>query len=166
MRQLSSNAYNGVISRITSEVFLALLEVEIETLDVDGNPQATVYRVVSGTDQDVISNGETYTPYPFDMVLPEDSLESVEQVQLTIDNVDRVFVDGIRAAIKPILFSLKIVLESTPDTVEVGLENLDGREITWTATTITAKLTLTDTWNQKFPGVGETYDPRQCPGLF
>lgn len=157
MRSFSPSATTSLMQRITDEIWIVLL-----TIDIDG----VIYRVVAGDPNQVVSNGNTFEPYAFDVVLPADSLEAVEQVQLVIDNVDRMLVDGLRAAVNPLKFTLQIALRSQPDVIEMELYQLEARTVTFDAQTIKATLVLTDIWNQKFPSVGELYDPQQFPSLF
>lgn len=157
MRSLSSAAQVSLMERVTDELWLVLL-----TIDIDG----TEYRVVGGSHQDVTSNGDVYTPYAFDVLLPAESLETVEQVTLTLDNVDQILVDGLRAAKNPLQFKLQLALYSQPDTIELELDHLESQSVEFDEFQIRATLILNDIWNQKFPGVGEKYDAIQYPRLF
>lgn len=157
MRTLSDNATTSLLQRVTDEIWIVLL-----TVNIDG----AIYYVVAGCDHPIMSNGVEYKPYAFDVVLPSDSLESVEQVQLAIDNIDRMFIDGIRSARNPIRFEIKLALYSQPDIIELELLYLETQLITIDEFTIRATLILTDIWNQKFPAIGERYDPAQAPRLF
>lgn len=166
MRTFTERAYRGLIEQVTNEIFLALLTLEIDWLDQDGNKMSDTYNVVAGSAVDVVSNGVTYTPYPFEISLPADSSESVESVQLVIDNTDLLLIEGLRRAYRPLRVSMEIVLEATPDIVELELSDMECLSIEVNASTISATLIINNTWDQKYPSVGETYDPRQCPGLF
>lgn len=157
MRTFSQPAYVSLMSRITDEVWLAFLDIHID---------AETYYVVANSKVPVVSNGQEYTPYPFDVLLPTESTESIEQVQITIDNVDRMFVDALRAAVSPLNFTLRFALASQPDVIELELANLESQLVDFDARKITATLSIADVWNAKFPSVGPIYDPSQCPGLF
>lgn len=157
MRTFSQSAYTSLMARITSEVWLALLEIHID---------AETFFVVANAKDPVTSNGVEYTPYPFDVLLPTESTEAIEQVQISIDNVDRMFVDALRAAVNPLTFTLRFVLAATPDIVELELTDLESQMVDFDARRITAILSIADVWNAKFPSVGPLYDPLQCPGLF
>lgn len=157
MREFSENATVSLVQRVTDEIWIVLL-----TMTIDG----VVYRVVAGTNDQIVSNGETFEPYSFDVVLPADSLESIEQVTLVIDNVDRIFMDALRAAQEPLEFNIQIALLSQPDIIELELEQLTTQQVEFDQFQIRATLLLNDIWNQKFPGVGESYDPIQYPRLF
>lgn len=157
MRNLTENAKQSIYTLTTDEVWLALLE-----MDIDGN----VFYIVANAKNAVTSQGQIYTPYPFSVVLPADTLESIEQVQIEIDNIDLLFVDALRAASRPISFILRLALASTPDVIEIELTDMESESVGWDAAKITATLSLTDTWNSKYPSKGGIYDPSQFPGLF
>lgn len=157
MREFSENATVSLVQRVTDEIWIVLL-----TMTIDG----VVYRVVAGTNDPIVSNGETFEPYSFDVVLPADALETIEQVTLIIDNVDRLFMDALRAAQDPLEFTIQIALLSQPDIIELELEQLTTQQVEFDQFQIRATLLLNDILNQKFPGVGESYDPIQFPRLF
>ena len=166
MRAFSQRAYNGLIAQVTNELFLALLTIEIDWVNSVGATIYEVHRVVAGVKNNVTSNGLVYTPYAFEITLPTDSADAIEQVQLTIDNVDQVLVNGLRRAVNPLRFKLDIVLQATPNVVELSLANMEALQVEFDANTIVATLNLTDVWDAKYPSKGGKYDPQQCPGLF
>ncbi len=157
MRTFSDNATTSLLQRVTSELWLVFLTMKID--------QYTHY-LVAGSMDPVISNGQQFEPYAFDIVLPSESIDSIDQVSLVIDNVDRSLMDGLRAASDPLEFTIQIALLSQPDVIELELNNLFAQQIEFDAQTISATLILDDIWNQKFPGVGEQYDSVQFPRLF
>jgi hypothetical protein len=157
MRNFSAPARVSLLSRLTGEIWYAFL-----TLDVDG----FIYHVVSNTKDPVTSNGQLYTPYPFDITLPGDSMESIDTVQITIDNVDLSLITALRQAQNPLKFNIKFALASQPNVIEMELTDLESDAVEFNANTITATLTVLDIWNAKFPSRGGIYDPIQCPALF
>lgn len=157
MRSFSKPAHVSLISRVSSEIWLALLTIDVEGL---------LTHVVANSSTEVVSNSITFHPYPFDVLLPADSIEQMLTVKISIDNVDRLFVDALRAATNPIKFSLWFALASQPDTIELRLDNLESDVVEYDANRITATLAVNDIWSAKFPSIGGIYDPAQCPALF
>lgn len=157
MRTFSAKAKNSLVTNLTDEVWYVLLVLQIG---------ASYYYLCANSATNVVSNGITYQPYPFDVVLPTDSLDSIDTVQITIDNVDRLLVDALRAANEPLTFILRFVLASQPNQIELELTDLESDQISFDAHTISAVLNMTDTLNQQFPGRGAKYDPAQCPAMF
>ncbi len=159
MRELATQAARDATTDVKSnDVWLVLLTMT-------SSASGAVFRVVNNN-ENITSNGNLFTAYAFDIVLPDDSLESDPQIQLTIDNVDRLLVDFLRNATAPPVFKIQIILARTPDTIEIELNELVLRNVAWNVSKITGTLRLDDIWNTKFPSVGETYDPQQFPGLF
>lgn len=157
MRPFSSAAYESLVTNLTAEIWLVLCEMKIGT---------QTFFLCANSDATVTSNGQDYAPYPFDVRLPVESIESIETVQITIDNVDLSYVAALRAANDPLEFTLRFVLASQPDTIELELTDLISDQVQFDAQTISATLTVNDVLNQVYPGRGGTYDPAQCPALF
>jgi hypothetical protein len=72
----------------------------------------------------------------------------------------------LRAAATPPVLDIEIVISDTPDVTELEFPSLILREVTWNATTISAKCMVEDVYSQAFPSRHARYDPRQFPGLF
>jgi hypothetical protein len=93
-------------------VFLHLLVIDHDTMPAP-------VRLVANT-EDVVSDGETYTAFPFRCVLPPAVQGELPQLDLVVDNVTRELVDEIRSIATPASLTISVVLAATPDTVEVG----------------------------------------------
>lgn len=139
----------------TEEIFLALLEISHDSLQDD------IY-LVNNTTQ-IVSNGFIYDPYPFALSMPNDD-ESLPQVRLRIDNVDRSLVEAIRSFTTPPNIILKIILASMPDTIEILIDHLKLREINYNAYTITGNLVIDNPLGRNFGG--DSMDGTQYAGLF
>ena len=112
----------------TGEIFLSLLEFTHTDLP---DPIYFVDNTV-----EVISNGKTYQPYPFRITLPEDKVGVLPSVDLTIDNVDQTLIEAIRGFSNPPIVTLKIILASNPDNIEIQLDNLKLRNVKFEMLTI------------------------------
>lgn len=140
----------------TGEAFLSLLE--FTHLDMP-DPLYFVDDI-----REVVSGGKTYLPYPFRITLPEDKENVVPSVNLTIDNVDRLLIEAVRQFSSPPEVTLKIVLSSAPDNIEIQLDNLKLRNIRFDAYTISASLLMDSPLGRIFPS--SIYDPKQYFALF
>ena len=69
---------------------------------------------------DIVSRGNTFTAYPFDLSLPAEDPDQISTVQLSIDNVDHSFVQSLRQISSPVTATIEVVFASSPDTVETG----------------------------------------------
>jgi len=110
----------------------------------------TPYRLVNNT-ANVSHMGNEYTAYPFDIVFASDDGQKLPEVKLTIDNVDRSLVEAIRGLQEPPAITLKLVLASQPDTVEITISDLILRAVTYDAYSISGTLYAEDIMNSRFP---------------
>ena len=155
-RSLSTTAKQAIFAQETSEVFLMLLTINHSDL---GSP---IY-VVSNT-EDVLSNGNTFLGYPFYFELPGEDAESLSQVNLTITNVDKLLVAGVRSIATPLDVKLQVVLASDPTVIEAGDFDMKMRDVRYDAFTLTGRCNFNDLLNEPYPA--GTYTPADYPGLF
>ena len=155
-RTLSLAARKAVNAQETDEVFLLLLTLDHEDI-------TEPVRVVNNT-VDIVSQGETYIAYPFEIALPDEDAESVARVTLRIDNVDREIVKSLRSISSPLSVGLEVVMAASPDTVEAGPFNMTLVSAEYDALTVTGELAFEDVLNEPFPG--HAYVPSDYPGLF
>ncbi len=155
-RNVSATARQAMYAPGTSEVFLMLLQVDHEDL-------AQPIRVVDNTEA-VTHGGNVYLPYPFELLLPDDS-EQIKEVRLTIDNTDRMLMTAIRTIDqdKPTV-TFKVILASSPDTVEAGPFECVLSSVTYSLKTITASLIYEDRLQVKVPAL--EFTAKDFPGLF
>jgi len=112
----------------------------------------------------VVSRGDTYLPFPMTVILAPDDGESSREVQMTFDNVSREIIDELRSVTDPLDVKIEMVLASNPDYVQIAIEDLKIKNITYDRQKITARLFL-----DNFLNVGltaERYTPLNYPGLF
>ncbi|RLC39123.1 hypothetical protein DRH27_00555 [Candidatus Falkowbacteria bacterium] len=141
-RSLSPLAVASSQALETDQIFLMLLEIMPETGDTE--------YLVNNT-QDIVSGGINYTAYPFRLALGNDDGERLPEVSLTLDNVSRLLVEAIRAIAAPPRITVKLVLVSQPDTVELEISGLVLREVAYDAYTMTGKLYADDILNTRYP---------------
>jgi len=140
----------------TEEIFLMLLDFT--------HPEIVEPLYFVNNTVEIISNGVTYQPYPFRVTLPEDTEGVLPEVKLTIDNVDRQLTEAIRGFNNPPEVTLKVILASAPDTVEMQIDNLKLRNINFDAFTISGALIIDSPMSRRFPA--SRYNPKQYPALF
>jgi hypothetical protein len=124
----SAAAVRALLGLEPDDVVLVLLTIshpEIETIRVTNN------------NEDVLSNGNTFLAFPFDITLPPDS-EDPGAAQLTIANVDRKIIGALEDITDPPDCEAQIVLASTPNIIEfewvkLVLRSADADDMTVTA---------------------------------
>jgi hypothetical protein len=156
-RALSLTAKNAIYAQQTSEVFVQLLKIDHTDL-------ATPIHVCSDA-RDVISNGITYLPFPFAIVMPEENSETISRVRLRIDNIDRSIVTAVRSISTPASVTFSVVLASSPDTVEAGPFEFSMINVDFNAMTVEGELRFEgNVLNEPFPAL--TFSPGDFPALF
>lgn len=153
MRTLSTNARAALYAAQSDEVWLQLLTVEHSAI-------VTPIRIVANT-EDIVSRGDTYTAFPFEISIPATSSESVE---LVVDNVTRDLVDEVRSIDTPLTLTLEVVLASDPDTVEAGPFAFQSRAVEYDVQRMRFTLTYEPLLQEPFPAY--VYTPIDYPGLF
>lgn len=155
-RSLSSPAARAIFAQQTGEAFIILLTLT--------HPEFLPIRVCNDG-QDVVSDGQTYQQFPFEIVMPEETEEAPPVVQLSICNVDRSIVNAVRSVSgEPITVTMSIVLASSPDVIEAGPITFVMLDVEYDAGTVTGTLAFEgDVLNQAYPS--ETFNPSDYPGL-
>lgn len=156
MRALSPAAVAAAHAEETGEVFLTLLTFE--------HPDIPAPIRVVNNHTDIVSRGNRYIGYPFDIVLPGEDPSRPQSASLRIDGVDGQIVSILRGLTSPPTVTLEVILASSPDLIEVAFEDLTLSSADWDATTITADLAYEDILNEPFPG--DSFTPATTPGLF
>jgi hypothetical protein len=155
-RQLSAAAARAIIARETAEVFLACLTIS--------GPGLPTLRCVNDTQPLVRASG-TFYPYPFEVLLPEDTDAAAPTARLRVDNIDREVTRALDEYSGVPQVTLEIVLASSPDTVEMGPFEFSILSVDYDAVVITATLGYEEDFlNQAVPA--QSYTPTSSPGLF
>lgn len=156
MTSLSTAGLKSALEFETDEVWLPLIKIEHESLD-------ETIRVVANT-EDIVSNGETYIAYPFELTLPDETQDTVGQCKLRIDNVDRRIVEAVRTCTGVPKMTISIILADSPDTVEFGPLDMNLTVVEYDSLVVDATITYDDILNQAFPT--DKFIPSKFPGLF
>ena len=95
--------------------------------------------------------GNSLIAFPFEIILAADDGSQLPEVQLTIDNIDRTMVAAMRTLSEPPNISVQVVLASQPDIVEIEINNMVLREVTYDAYKISGTLYADDILNSRYP---------------
>jgi hypothetical protein len=152
MRQVISPLIQSVSSEI---VLLALL-----TFTLPGQP---TLRVVNNT-EDVVSRGETFTAYPFTLVLPSDDSDKLPSLSIQIANVSQELVEYLRQLPEPPVVLLEVVSNVDFNVVEKSIGFLKLTGVNYDALVITLSMQLDNFLARRFPK--EDYIPATFPALF
>lgn len=155
-RPLSVAAMRAIMAQNTDEAFIILIEFRHAL-------SGQTFRVCMNT-ENITSGGQVYTATYFDFAPPETSDRAPQGCQVIVDNVDRALIALLRSITTPLDVTVRVVMASTPDVIELEFADLVLREVNWNAQQITGTLMSEDPLNQVF--TGHVYDQRGFPGIF
>lgn len=155
MRSLSEGMLSALNAQSTDNAILALVTIS-------HNEVGTI-RIVNNTEA-VVSNGETYQPYMFDLVLGDDTANGIKEAKLMIDNVNREITRRVRLMGDAASVNIKIVLSQTPDVVEIELDGLKLRNVEYNENWIGGTLSFEERLMNNVPV--HTFSPLLFEGLF
>lgn len=104
------------------------------------------------------SNGYAYSPFPFEVTLPDDAEGRAPQAQLRIDNTSQEVVAVLRGLTSPASLTIQIVRSAAPNVVEREWSGLEWRASQYDVGAITGTLTVDDLALEEFPYI--TFDGR------
>ncbi len=139
-------------------------EAPVCLLEIEHAQLAQPVRVVCDTD-DIVSNGDTYTAFAFQITLPTDLDNELPRAQLVLDNVGRELVQWIDSSFGGQGATVRAmqVMRDDPDTLEFDM-TLDLLAVQQNVAQISAGLGFDDTLNKA--GLPIRYSPDVAPGLY
>jgi hypothetical protein len=112
----------------------------------------------------VTSGGYDYTFLPIQISLPSEEEAQAPRCSLIISDVTRYLTPIIRELQGPPRVKLELVLNKTPDVVEVSFDYLYISSITYNKDNVTCELTMINLEREPFPV--HSFTPSHFPGLF
>ena len=153
---LSDTARGVMFAQETDDGLLALLTISHVDLAV---PIRVVHNQV-----DVVSRGNTFTAFPFNLVLPTSEPDSPPKAQLTIDNVSREIGQAIRTISSAATVLIEVVRIKALDTLELSFPTLKLQNVRFDVAKVTGDLVSEDLQLEPYPA--HTFSPAEFPGLF
>ena len=141
------------------DAFLFLLTVRDDS--VPGQP--VVLRGVNNL-EDVVSNGETFVAFPFNLTLPTDQGQRPQNVKLTVANIGRELVNVLRKSMSPPDVTIELVLSGDPDSIQKRIDFLTVASVSYNAETIEFTLATSSVFQRKT--ISATYHPSEFKSLF
>ena len=96
--------------------------------------------------------------------LPPDDGDSAREVSIEFDNVSLELIDELRSITDAIDVKIDMILASDPDSIQLSVEDLKMRSVTYTAQRVSARLFMDSFLNVEM--TSEKYLPTLYPGLF
>jgi len=149
----------------TDEVFLVLIKINHE--DFVGLSLEPLRFTSNGVDTTSTVDGgsETYSSYPFRIILPSNVEVGITHGSIVIDNIDRSIVSAIRQiSSEPCEVSIWVVLASSPNTIEAEFTGFRFANVDYNKLIVSGEITIENFLSEPFPG--DTFLPSTFPGLF
>jgi hypothetical protein len=155
-RILSTPAQQALFAPETGDAFIVLLTIS--------NTALAEPICVTSDEVITISNGVSFVPFPFDLVLPNDMDSKSYRAKLVIDNIDRSIVQAVRSLTTAPSVLIQIVRAATPDVIEAQFVDFTLTNVTYDAYRVQGDLTVEDFTAEPFPAA--IFSPGLFPGLF
>ena len=155
MNNLSNNLLAQLFGQSSSDPFLMLVTISHPTF-------STIY--LANNTVDIVSRGITFSAFPMQVTLPADDGETTREVRLELDNVSLALIEEFRKITTPPDVKVEMLLASDPNTVQLSIEELKLRNISYNKSRISARLFMDSLLNVEM--TSEKYDPAIFPGLF
>lgn len=114
--------------------------------------------------RDIVSRGQTFRGYPFDVARPGAGTDGASPARLVIDNLDRRIVETVRAVSSSPSVLIETVAASAPDTVEEVFPVLKIASVDADRLAVEAVLTDIDDYSE--PVCRYAFSPSLAPALF
>ena len=139
-------------------------ETPLILLEITHADLAVPVRVVNDT-QDIVSGGETFVAFSFDITLPADIDKQLPRATLTLDNVGRELTQWLDASLGGRGSQCRVmqIMRDTPDVLEFD-STYDMLNVSQSITQVSCSLGYDDTLN--LPGLAMFYRPENTPGLY
>lgn len=161
-RNFSENAVQAMTAPETEEVLLHILTVKYD--------DEVLFRVVDDK-KELVSNGNTFIPCSFTVLLPDQTSDGNKTCRLQIDNTDIAVYKAIKSAAirsinekKKITCDVGVIMASEPDIFIQGPLTFILRNITATVQSVSGELSDLYMHDRKFSSL--TYNPEDFPGMF
>jgi hypothetical protein len=167
---VSLNFRQAAYGAETGRVLIALMTLTHESLSTpillssDPTQRLTEYTTDTEVVYGTVSRGDNYIFLPMRIKLPGDTDEGPGEMTLEIDNVHRQYTQTIRSLFTPVTMKTEIVLDNTPDVIEVQWPEFLLTNIKYDASVISATLKPELLEREPFPA--GTFCPSYFPGLF
>lgn len=153
---LSSDAVIQVSENHSEEALLWLMTIESDELD------APLYLV--NNNEEIVSNGITYEPFPFEVTLPPDDGGKPQNLVLKTYNLAPELMDVIRQPIEPPRVQIDLVSTADLNFVEKSIGFLSVASVTYDALEVTFQLSAGGWAGRKT--LNNIYNQAEFPALF
>ncbi len=152
----------AISDTLRGEAYAPESDLPLVLLKIDHADLSTPIRVVNNK-VDVVSGGDTYSAFPFQIRLPDNSEDAPPRARLRIDNVSREIGEAIRSISTPADVTIEVVRQDAPDTIETSWPAMRLTNARYNALTVEGDLEFEDLTREPYPA--HTFSPAEFPGL-
>lgn len=122
-------------------------------------------RFVNSSVTNVVSRGNPYMAFPFDVIFAPERFGEVPVAQLTIGNVTGEIFNALQALRPSPMITIELVTEDELDTVQYSNTDFEiGSMVLEGVSTLTMELAVSRIFSLPFPGIN--MDAQNVPGIF
>lgn len=153
---VSNAARSSMFAEETSDGLLVLLTIDHDDL-------VSPIRLVNNN-VDIISRGEEFIAFPFELILPTNNADTPPKAQLTIDNVSLELGQVIRTISSAPELLIEVIRINDFDALEVSFPAFKLKNVRFDVSQIRGELVSEDLQVEPYPS--HTFSPAHFPGLF
>lgn len=155
MSNISLNAIDQLYRSESEDPCLMLLTLNF--------PNNNDFFYVNNT-EDITSNGQLFTAFPFAFTLPSDDADQTPELTIILDNIGLDLIDDFSETVENIGCRVDLIFASNPDFYEVSVQNLIVKNISYNKQVIRLSIGYEDILNTSIPSF--TYNSKDFPGIF
>jgi hypothetical protein len=124
---------------------------------------STTLHVVNNL-EDVTSNGQVFTAFPFEVTLPPDDGGTPQSLKVTTVNASRDLIEIIRGTLEPPTVRLDLITSNNPDLIHKTIDFMQVGGVEYDALTVGFDLVSSSAFARKTQQ--HVYNQAEFPGLF
>lgn len=113
---------------------------------------------------DIVSGGDTYTAWDFDISLPQERPDKTVSMQISFDNSNHLLTNAVRTTTGYPKVTIEVVSGADPDTIQVTTPAFYLINAQYVANRVIGRLSMKPMTGEPFPG--DFVTPRKFGGTF
>jgi hypothetical protein len=166
-RPLTPAIIAALTGQQTDEVFVVLVTFTYKTTVFRFSSDPTVRHSVTPLIYKTVSNGLDYYYVPMSITLPNETIDSPANAQLSVSNVGLELISILRSMTVgdvPAKVDMNLVLASAPNTIGYNIPTMDMVQADWDENSVNLTLNIESLDREPFPA--GNFDPSWFPALF
>jgi hypothetical protein len=166
-RPLTPAIIAALTGQQTDEVFVVLVTFTYKTTVFRFSSDPTVRHSVTPLIYKTVSNGLDYYYVPMSITLPNETIDSPANAQLSVSNVGLELISILRSMTVgdvPAKVDMNLVLASAPNTIGYNIPTMDMVQADWDENSVNLTLNIESLDREPFPS--GNFDPSWFPALF